>query len=101
MCGPTTSASGGVERAGIAMETVSCPYQDTPSRFGGKMNLSAYEALRHDVADILNGFAWLAEHDRAAEPQGDRSVQATQAGHGVQATQAGHGVQATAGAPGR
>lgn len=56
------------ERAGIAMETVSCPYQDTPSRLGGRMNQSAYEALRHDVADILNGFAWLAEHHRAAEP---------------------------------
>ncbi|MGH9276798.1 MAG: DUF2188 domain-containing protein [Acidimicrobiales bacterium] len=57
------------EKAGVAMETVTCAYADTPSRVGGQMNQSAYEALRHDVADILNGFAWLAERHRAAEPQ--------------------------------
>jgi hypothetical protein len=56
------------ERAGIPMNTVSCPYQDTPSRFGGQMNASAYEALRRDTADILNGFAWLSQHHAAADP---------------------------------
>lgn len=25
------------------------------------MNVSAYEALRHDITEVLNGFAWLAE----------------------------------------
>lgn len=57
-----------VEKAGVPMETVSCAYTDTPSRVGGRMNLSAYEALRHDVTGILNGFAWLAEHHRTARP---------------------------------
>ena len=47
------------KRAGIAMKTAPCPYTDTPSRTGGLMNVSAYDALRHDTADILNGFAWL------------------------------------------
>lgn len=41
------------------MESVTCPYDDTPSRVGGQMNISAYEALRRDTAEILNGFAWL------------------------------------------
>ena len=54
------------KQAGIPMESGPAPYQDTPSRYGGRMNVSAYEALRHDVAGILNGFAWLAEHAAAA-----------------------------------
>ncbi|MGH9225320.1 MAG: hypothetical protein ACRD2W_16410, partial [Acidimicrobiales bacterium] len=53
-------------QAGIPMESAPAPYQDTPSRHGGPMNQSAYEALRHDVAEILNGFAWLAENAQAA-----------------------------------
>ena len=44
---------------GIEMKSVTCPYQDTPSRVGGPMNISAYEALRTDTTGILDGFAWL------------------------------------------
>ncbi len=47
--------------AGVAMKTVKCPYHDTPSRLGGDMNASAYEALRRDMGQVLDGFAWLAE----------------------------------------
>lgn len=50
-----------VRKAGIPNELVSCPYQDSPSRYGQRMNRSAYEALRRDTAEVLNGFAWLAE----------------------------------------
>jgi hypothetical protein len=32
------------------------------------MNVSAYEALRHDIAEVLNGFAWLADLHSAASP---------------------------------
>ena len=53
------SARRRVHKAGIAMEMVPCPHQDTPSRFGGPMNVSAYEALRHDMGEVLDGFAWL------------------------------------------
>ncbi|MGI8758503.1 MAG: hypothetical protein ACR2K0_04285 [Acidimicrobiales bacterium] len=45
-------------RGGIAMRSVPCSYTETPSRDGGLMNVSAYEALRHDTAEILSGFAW-------------------------------------------
>ena len=55
--------------AGVPMESAAAPYQDTPSRYGGPMNISAYEALRHDVAEILNGFAWLAEHAAASSDE--------------------------------
>jgi len=47
------------QRRGVRMKSVRCPYEDSPSRLGGMMNLSAFEALRHDTAGILNGFAWL------------------------------------------
>ena len=47
------------KRSGIPMKTASVPYADTPSRVGGLMNVSAYDALRHDLAEVLNGFAWL------------------------------------------
>lgn len=57
-----------VERAGIAMKTEVCPYKDTPSRTGGKMNASAYEALRRDTAEMLDGFAWLAAHYFERQP---------------------------------
>ena len=56
------------ERAGVSMATEPAPYQDTPSRYGGQMNVAAYEALRHDTAAILNGFAWLARDLAAAAP---------------------------------
>jgi hypothetical protein len=58
-----------VIRAGVPMETVGCPYQDTPSRLGGRMNASAYEALRRDTAEILNGFAWLGQHPEEGGPR--------------------------------
>ncbi|MCA1844527.1 MAG: hypothetical protein LC792_15320 [Actinobacteria bacterium] len=48
-----------VQRQGVRMKPVPSPYTDTPSRQGGLVNIAAYEALRHDTADILNGFGWL------------------------------------------
>nr|QEO74232.1 hypothetical protein [uncultured bacterium] len=57
------------ERAGVPMDTVTCSYQDTPSRVGGRMNASAYEVLRRDTADILNGFAWLGRHGEEGAPR--------------------------------
>lgn len=48
-------------RAGITMRSVPCSYKETPSRHGGLMNVSAYESLRHDTAEILNGFAWFTQ----------------------------------------
>lgn len=47
------------------MRSIPCPYEDTPSRLGGAMNGSAYEALRADVAGLLDGFAWLVANDLA------------------------------------
>ncbi len=64
------------EQAGIAMKTVDCPYPDSPSRQGGTMNVSAYEALRQDTAEILNGFAWLRENYLRLHPARDATVQA-------------------------
>lgn len=55
-------------QAGVAMTTAQCPFADTPSRHGGLMNQSAYEALRADTGAILDGFAWLAEHYYALAP---------------------------------
>lgn len=43
------------------MTEAPCDYADSPSRLGGRMNVSAYDALRHDVAEILDGFSWLAD----------------------------------------
>jgi hypothetical protein len=57
------------EKAGVSMKTVPANYPDTPSRTGGTMNLAAYEALRRDTAEILNGFAWLAHHHADAAPE--------------------------------
>ena len=62
------SARRRVHKAGIPMKMVSCPYQDTPSRHGGPMNVSAYEALRHDMGDVLDGFAWLTGHYLELQP---------------------------------
>jgi hypothetical protein len=53
------SARRRAHKAGIPMQMVSCPHKDTPSRYGGPMNISAYEALRHDMGGVLDGFAWM------------------------------------------
>ena len=63
------------ERSGVAMKSVRCPYTDTPSRTGGLMNVSAYEALRHDTGPILDGFAWLAEQFYSRQPDSRSTVQ--------------------------
>ncbi len=67
------SARRRAHKAGIPMQMVSCPHKDTPSRFGGPMNLSAYEALRHDMSGVLDGFAWLTGHYLGLQP-GRRST---------------------------
>jgi len=64
------------QQAGIAMKTVDCPYVDSPSRQGGTMNVSAYEALRQDTAEILNGFAWLRANYLRVHPTAQSTVQA-------------------------
>ena len=48
-----------LDRAGVAMKTARSPYSDTPSRADGLYNLSAYDAFRHDLGDVLDGFSWL------------------------------------------
>ncbi|HWH34708.1 MAG TPA: hypothetical protein VNT56_05240 [Acidimicrobiales bacterium] len=60
-------------RAGVAMTDARCDYPDSPSRQGGRMNVSAYEAVRRDVAAVLDGFAWLAELRAGAAPEPGRS----------------------------
>lgn len=57
-----------VARGGVAMETARCPYKDTPSRLGRPMNTSAYEALRRDTGEILDGLAWLGRCYHEREP---------------------------------
>lgn len=64
------------EKGGIAMKTVPCTYTDSPSRLGGTMNISAYEALRQDTAAILNGFAWLRANYLRLHPTRRGTVQA-------------------------
>jgi len=61
-------------RQGVLMKTSRCPYQDTPSRFGGAMNSSAYEALRRDTAEVLDGFAWLRWHYVELDPSRSSTV---------------------------
>ncbi len=56
------------KRAGVAMQEARCDYADSPSRLGGHMNVSAYDALRHDLAEVLHGFAWLADLRLVARP---------------------------------
>jgi hypothetical protein len=63
-------------RAGIAMKTESCPYRDTPSRLGGTMNTSAYDALRRDLAEVLNGLAWIAASYLELDPARRSTVRA-------------------------
>ena len=55
-------------RDGVPMKSAPCPYDDTPSRLGGDMNASAYDALRRDTADVLNSFAWLSGHYFEMQP---------------------------------
>jgi len=64
------------QQAGVPMKTVECPYPDSASRQGGSMNLSAYEALRQDTAEILDGFAWLTESYLRVQPGRRATVQA-------------------------
>lgn len=61
-------------KAGVAMASVACSYGDTPSRVGGLMNQPAYDALRHDTAEVLSGFAWLTGHYLQAFPSRRSSV---------------------------
>ncbi|MDQ6616883.1 MAG: hypothetical protein M3083_19580 [Actinomycetota bacterium] len=63
-----------VESRGVLMRSSTCPYQDTPSRLGGRMNVSAYEALRADTTGILDGFAWLTGQYRGLHPSGAGTV---------------------------
>jgi len=62
--------------AGVAMQTAECAYPDSPSRLGGAMNVSAWEALRQDTAAILDGYAWLTSNYVRAHPTRRRTVQA-------------------------
>lgn len=63
------------EGRGILMNSARCPYQDTPSRLGGRMNVSAYEALRADTTGILDGFAWLTREQLTRQPAAAGTVQ--------------------------
>lgn len=58
-----------LQRAGVAMTTAKCAYPDSPSRIGGTMNIAAYEALRHDTAEILDGYAWFTSSYLSAFPE--------------------------------
>ncbi len=62
-----------LRRSGIPMTEAQCDYPDSPSRLGGRMNVAAYEALRHDVAEVLDGFAWMAELRAGGAPAFDRA----------------------------
>jgi hypothetical protein len=62
-------------RAGVPMKSSKCPFHDTPSRVGGPMNLSAYEALRADTAGILDGFAWLTSQLLSTQGSSANSIQ--------------------------
>ncbi|HSH23332.1 MAG TPA: hypothetical protein VK975_04635 [Acidimicrobiales bacterium] len=64
-----------VKRAGVAMRSERCRYPDSPSRQGGEMNVSAYEALRRDLGEVLDGFGWLAERYLQLNPTGRTTVQ--------------------------
>lgn len=56
------------KRAGVAMQEAHWEAADSPSRLGGRMNVSAYDALRRDLTEVLQGFAWLAELRTTALP---------------------------------
>ncbi len=63
-------------RVGVAMKTAKCPFPDSPSRLGGTMNISAYEALRQDTAEILDGFAWFTSNYLTVFPERRATVRA-------------------------
>ena len=65
-----------VEAGGISMESVPVPYEDSPSRRGGRMNMAAYDALRRDTAEILSGFAWLTRSYLEKFPDRDGTTRA-------------------------
>ena len=56
-------------RAGVAMKTAKCSYADSPSRQGGTMNVSAYEAVRQDTAEVLDGYAWFTSNYLTVFPE--------------------------------
>lgn len=62
------------QRRGVRMKSARCPFEDTPSRLGGQMNVSAFEALRRDTADILDGFAWLRARYGEVTPSASATV---------------------------
>lgn len=64
------------EKAGVAMKTATSTYQDTPSRLGGLMNVSAFEAVRHDLPQVLDGFAWLTTNYWKLFPERRRTPRA-------------------------
>lgn len=64
------------QRRGIRMKSVRCSYEDSPARLGGEMNIAAFEALRHDTAEVLNGFAWLHRNYAELNPSGTGTVRA-------------------------
>ena len=64
-----------LERAGLPMRTARSPYTDTPSRADGVFNASAYDAFRHDLGDVLDGFAWLTRQYLARNPSHESTVQ--------------------------
>jgi hypothetical protein len=56
------------------MRSQPCSFQDTPSRVGGPMNVSAFEALRTHTTELLDGFAWLTQQRLSADPSGAATV---------------------------
>jgi hypothetical protein len=63
-------------RTGVPMKSAKCSYPDSPSRQGGTMNVSAYEGLRPDTADILDGFAWFTSNYLTVFPERRATVRA-------------------------
>lgn len=63
-------------KAGVAMKTATADFHDTPSRVGRAMNVSAYEAVRHDLPQVLDGFAWLVTNYTKLYPDRARSARA-------------------------
>jgi hypothetical protein len=64
-----------VDRAGVPMKTARSTYADTASRVGGLFNVSAYDAFRHDLGDVLDGFAWMTDQYAARNPSHKGTVQ--------------------------
>lgn len=64
-----------LDRARVPMKTAKSTYTDTPSRVDGLFNASAYDAFRHDLGDVLDGFAWLTRRYLAHNPAARSTVQ--------------------------